>query len=94
MKTLHCAVRGSLAPNAMCGDVTTGGLLCGSKSACVHQVAVITTTIYYWPDGTWCHSSEYSEATYSFKGNDFGKMEVPDDWCDDSISRKVDEVLS
>lgn len=51
-------------------------------------------TIYYWPDGTWCYASEYSEVTYSFKGDDFGKMEVPDDWCDDSISRKVDEALS
>lgn len=51
-------------------------------------------TIYYWPDGTWCHSLEYSEAEFGFKGDDFGKLEVPDDWCEDSISRKVDEVLS
>lgn len=89
-----CSVRGQLNPRAMCGYVIVGSGDCGTDQPCVHKVTPSTVTIYYWPDGTWCYASEYSGTTYSFKGDDFGKMEVPDDWCDDSISRKVDEVVS
>lgn len=28
--------------------------------------------IFYWPDGTWCFSDEYSDAEHGFKGDDFG----------------------
>lgn len=53
------------------------------------------TTIYYWPDGTWCHQEEYSEAAYSHKGDDFGKLTVVGTLeTDEQIDKLVDEVLS
>lgn len=88
-----CSVRGQLNPRAMCGFVIVGSGDCGTDQPCVHKVAP-TITIYYWPDGTWCYASEYSEATYSFKGNDFGKMEVPDTLEDKDIDKLVDEAVS
>ena len=94
MKTLHCAVRGSLAPNAMCGDVITDGLICGSPHACVHQIAPSTGVVFYWPDGTWCHEEEYRACHYSHKGDDFGKLTVPDGLEDAAINQMVDEAVS
>lgn len=51
-------------------------------------------TIYYWPDGTWCYQEEYSEVTYSFKSDDFGKVDVSDGLTDDQTCRHIDEIVS
>ena len=51
-------------------------------------------TIYYWPDGTWYYQEEYSEVTYSFKSDDFAKVDVSDGLTDDQISRHIDELVS
>lgn len=52
------------------------------------------STIYYWPGGTWCYQEEYPEVTYSFKSDDFAKVDVSDDLTDDQISRHIDELVS
>ena len=50
-------------------------------------------TIYYWPDGTWCYAFEYNEVNYQFKGDDFGKLVVPDHWEEFEINRAVDDIV-
>ena len=49
-------------------------------------------TIFYWPDGCWCHACEFNKMSH--KSDDFGLLEVSVDVSDDEINRLVDRMLS
>lgn len=53
----------------------------------------IDTRAYYWPDGIWCYASEYSEAIFRYKGDDFGILDVSDCKNEAEVDNKVDAIF-
>jgi hypothetical protein len=50
--------------------------------------------IYYWADGTWVDKEEYSEAGYAYKSDDFGTVELADDFDDEDVDKFILDKVS